>query len=312
MSQIITIDKGVPFPEGAKRGSMHEQYRDKLLAMEIGDSFFRINETRDDIAPLIRYAKRLNVHLMARNTDEDEIFMEPGVRAWRVEQEDLPGRKADVVKEKEAQNDTYWVNRKTGELFHCLPSVRPDDVKAKQIARIEYDLLLEAKTKKDTFTGFWYHPESDSVFMFTPGKPLDGTDGDTAMCNPISEKEFAERTVLDEKDFGGNFWKDDAGTVVVEYLPGRYPEPEEGKVRATFGEYEAFRQKQVAANPVAPKKGKASKSVEPTVEEANTFWRRRDGTCVEITPDRLIKAQNTPGAVQITEEEFRAWEDDEL
>lgn len=95
MSQefTITIEKGVAVPDGQTRGGIHAKHKEKLTSMQIGDSFFLENITKDEIANLIRYAKRLGVHLLARDTDEDEDYLAPGVRAWRVEQEDLPGRK---------------------------------------------------------------------------------------------------------------------------------------------------------------------------------------------------------------------------
>lgn len=99
MSQefTLTIEKGVPLPDGQIRGGVHAKHKKNLLSMAIGDSFFLENITKEEISNLIRYAKRLGVHLLARDTDEDEDYMAPGVRAWRVEQEDLPGRKPNAT-----------------------------------------------------------------------------------------------------------------------------------------------------------------------------------------------------------------------
>jgi len=99
MSQefTLTIEKGVPLPDGQTRGGVHAKHKKNLLSMAIGDSFFLENITKEEISNLIRYAKRLGVHLLARDTDEDEDYMAPGVRAWRVEQEDLPGRKPNTA-----------------------------------------------------------------------------------------------------------------------------------------------------------------------------------------------------------------------
>lgn len=82
---VISIDKGVPLPSGAPRTSPWSPFTDKLRDMQPGDSFFIGRATRNDLAGMVRYADRLGVKLIAHEVEDDEVFLLPGVRVWRVD-----------------------------------------------------------------------------------------------------------------------------------------------------------------------------------------------------------------------------------
>ena len=268
---VLTIDAGIPLPEGAKRGSMHGQYRDKLLAMKIGDSFFFENKTREDLRGLVRYAKGLEVHLMARDTDEDEVYLTPGVRTWRVDQEDLPGRKPNKAE------PTYWINRDLDVMYTCVPGETPTDRGAVQIAPAEFNMLAEG-------IRYWYHAESESAFMMHYGEVPQGADG--AFCDQITQERFEEIMAAQEVEFGGNYWSDADRKVVVEYLPGKYPHHEQKRVRATRDEFLTYRASTITVD---------------------TYWRKADGVCVKVPPKKYLTACKTEGAILITKDEFETY-----
>lgn len=166
---VITVDKGVPHPGHPKRGtgSLHTKYHDKLTAMAIGDSFFLRNTTREDITPLLRYAKRININLSARDTDEDEVYMHPGVRVWRVDREDLPGPKGDDSKS-EAPTSQEDVTPSGDETLSCL---RADN------SRVRY----------------WHHPESEDYFSTAIGEDI--SDDVLLTCVEISKQEYDDNTL---------------------------------------------------------------------------------------------------------------------
>lgn len=125
---VITVDKDVPYPgknTGKRVTTMHTLYHDKLKNLAVGDSFFFADKTREDIIPLLRYAKRIGVqNLSALDTDEDEIFMVPGVRVWRLNEDTNVIRIADPsplptypYKELSISSGvSYWRNVSTGEM----------------------------------------------------------------------------------------------------------------------------------------------------------------------------------------------------
>lgn len=97
---VITVDKDIPHPgsnAGKRVTTLHTLYHDKLKALAVGDSFFVEGKTRADLQPVLRYAKRIGVKLSALDTDEDEVYMVPGVRVWRVSEHTI-----DPDKEKQA------------------------------------------------------------------------------------------------------------------------------------------------------------------------------------------------------------------
>lgn len=275
---VITIDKGVFLPETNNNAKLYAQNRDSLIAMAVGDSFFIDGGTRNDVAGLIRYAKRHLVHLQAIEVESDEVYATAGVRVGRVEQEDLPGRKPTTIAPPE-DNRTYWINRKTSKLYICESGVRPADTKAVQISRAEFDLNT-GKPVHEVITRYYHHPDSCTVFETNDPEyiPLDSED-------EIEQGQYA--TLRTEYELAGkpSYWKDDKGIVVTEYLPGRHPKPELGLQHATFEEYQRYVNTQLPF----------------------TYWKKVNGDIVKVPLAKLQNAYKTPGAVQVTVNEYNDW-----
>lgn len=83
---VITVDKGVPVASKGIRGVDPADPRiPQLKALMIGDSFFIADAKGKDARPLVTFAKKIDVILLAREVKVDEIYMTPGVRFWRIE-----------------------------------------------------------------------------------------------------------------------------------------------------------------------------------------------------------------------------------
>lgn len=91
-SMIITIDKGIELPASDKP-SLNARYGAQLRSMDIGDSFFIQGRSASDteLVTIIKMAFKLGVYLEAVSTDEDEVYLEPGVRVWRVADQPASG-----------------------------------------------------------------------------------------------------------------------------------------------------------------------------------------------------------------------------
>lgn len=277
---VITIDKGVNVPPTVHQRSVFAQNRDTLIAMEIGDSFFQENGTREDVANLIRYAKRHLVHLQAFEVEEDEVYSVPGVRVVRVEQEDLPGRKPTTVAPPE-DNRTYWINRKSKKRYVCEPGIRPEDAKAVQISKAEFDLdANNDKPVQQVIARFFHHPESNSVF--------ETSDMEYVPEEGVTEVEEAAYLSLKTQYEAGSeysYWKSKTSSLVVQYLPGRHPAPSQGLEYSNLEEYQKYQNTQVPF----------------------TYWKKVNGEYVKVPLAKLQNAYRTPGAVQVTVNEYNDW-----
>lgn len=151
---VITVDKDIPHPgsnAGKRVTTLHTLYHDKLKALAVGDSFFVEGKTRADLQPVLRYAKRIGVKLSALDTDEDEVYMVPGVRVWRVSEHtvdpDKEKRASEVLEDAGivARQDlhvsegvSYWRNTATGEMRKVA-----DGEQFKVESRVMWELVNE-------------------------------------------------------------------------------------------------------------------------------------------------------------------------
>lgn len=313
MSLVITIDKGVARPV-EKADHLFTAIQNKYDHIEQGDSFFLANVSAADIDnALTRASEEMGIFLDAVNTTLDEIYQAPGVRVWCTSREE-GGSSAPAE-----PGITYWQHKTNKTLRELAPGVLPVELpKWRQVAPAEYHKLKElaesepvpekkgkkAPAKKEEAKDadrkfeeetYWYHPESEATFALAPGDHSDlFSSADGAMCLQLDKAKFDERMAQEEAENGGNYWKDPDGLVVVERLPGRYPNSSTREIRATKAEYTYYLNKQLK----------------------ETYWRRKNGTCVAVPREKLEKAMATAGAVQITVNEFRDWQqsqdDDEL
>lgn len=99
---VITVEKDVPKPRRkSTRGVCLETDERviKLRAMELGDSFFLEGAKRTDCRQIMNLGKRVDVFLICREVEEDEVYQVPGCRLWRVTEDELPrrGKRAAVA-----------------------------------------------------------------------------------------------------------------------------------------------------------------------------------------------------------------------
>lgn len=324
MSQdyVITLDHDVPIPDGTQRGT-YVQAKERLISMQKGDSFFRENESRADVSGLVRYAKRIGVHLMARETDEDELFGVPGVRLWRVEQEDLPGRRPATSAA--ATAETYW---RLGSHVACrvlaTTADSPPDLSEgwTQIGQAEF---LERRDECPDHVRYFLDGNGGLTVL-----PLNTTLSD--LGDDVAEISAAEYAVRKEKAGGATrttspkapvkarpkkaaakkstkakeaaaeptYWKHPCGAFSVEYLPGHSPEPEKGFTEISRAEHLELADRTEFLEPGGPKLGET------------TYWELPSGDCVKMPAHRMHEALLTPGAKQITQEDFEEWDENTL
>lgn len=326
---VITIDKGIPLPDDKIRHSHYAKYKEKLLAMAIGDSFFLEHTTKDEVGGLIRHAKRLNVHLLAVDLEEDPDYLEPGVRLWRVEQDQLPGRKP-AVKDKDdeilgqinilfhgfkngmwekeefvsrvaalsktlidptkAPPPTYWHNGTTDEYFIMPPflSGHTEEGDTIEVTHEGYQKGLERKRAQAEQTStetYWKDMQKMRLRICKPGT-----------TPPTNSATKWEQITKDEHDQLKTDWEDDLPCTywrkpkphhyeVREFLPGKAPDENEGWTPATKYDYE----------------------LSLTIPAGKTYWRRVDGSCVEVGPEKYLLATKTKGAIQIKKTDFNKW-----
>lgn len=357
----ITIERDVPIPDGETRGGVHAKYKDKLVSMKIGDSFFLENTTKEEIANLIRYAKRLGVHLLARDFDEDPDYLAPGVRAWRVQQEVLPGRKPntpskslfDTPAAEEVDEHLYWHHRRDKLVLRDLMTATPPKGFV-QIDKAKYqsllaqgevfearpadkivDAVLENVYSNDTY---WYHAESDSFWMSRAGETIP-VNADAAVSIEVREELYitgcfvnqicAETDIaylmINEEKRKAVIWAYDRNvqplidegyrkTDTLEFSEAllqwynephfwRSPttglplmcEPGYRNIPTFHGGWEQLTEHEYQCEAIT------------AAPDYDTYWRRGDGSCTVVPPEKYGKARKTKGAVQISKRVFDQW-----
>lgn len=99
-SVVIKVEEGVErkVRRMPKRIDLENDERAIMLrGMTINSSFFLEGAKKPDVRPLIDLGKKINVFLIARELECDEIYQVAGVRIWRVEESDLPRRGAKAT-----------------------------------------------------------------------------------------------------------------------------------------------------------------------------------------------------------------------
>ena len=89
-----------------------------LRGMKPGESFFLEGLAKADIRPLMDLGRRLEIPLIAKEVEQDEIYQTKGTRVWRVNPEEMRGGKAkaptvDVVR--------YWHHPESSCVFRTGP-----------------------------------------------------------------------------------------------------------------------------------------------------------------------------------------------
>lgn len=83
-SIVIAVDKDIQLPNGNPRAHSFAVLGPQLRNLAVGDSFFMGRATLNDVAGMLRFADRLGIKLKAFEVDDDEVYLLPGVRIWRV------------------------------------------------------------------------------------------------------------------------------------------------------------------------------------------------------------------------------------
>ncbi|HEP8763936.1 TPA: hypothetical protein VDU53_003507 [Pseudomonas aeruginosa] len=133
---VIIVEQDVEQPgTRRKRGvDMNDPKVKTLLSMRVGDSFFLADVTKKDVRPLLDLGKKVNVPLIARDVDLDEIYQKAGVRVWRIDESEVRTRRTKAQIEAE-----------------------------KQTLTVDKSAFLKGSVR------YWHHPESECVFRTGPG-----------------------------------------------------------------------------------------------------------------------------------------------
>lgn len=96
---VITVEKDVSQTKRRTRlgDPEHHPLAAQLRAMAVDDSFFIEGGERSSCRPMITLGKRLGVHLVARDVDEDEVYQTKGVRLWRIDESQVRTRTRKVA-----------------------------------------------------------------------------------------------------------------------------------------------------------------------------------------------------------------------
>lgn len=143
---VITVDKDVSRTKlKRRRGINLDDPRVKQLqALELEDGFFLEGKTRKDARAVVDLGKKIGVFLIIREVECDEIYQKPGVRFWRVKEEEMPrykpkpGAEQPSAEEPEQEVDeqgrwickevTYWHHAESACVGVCQPGEPfPDD-----------------------------------------------------------------------------------------------------------------------------------------------------------------------------------------
>lgn len=96
---VITVEKDVSQTKRRTRlgDPEHHPLAAQLRAMAVDDSFFIEGGERSACRPMITLGKKLGVHLVARDVDEDEVYQTKGVRLWRIDESQVRTRTRKTV-----------------------------------------------------------------------------------------------------------------------------------------------------------------------------------------------------------------------
>lgn len=97
---VINVDKDVARQIKRKRTTKNlddDPTVKQLKTMEMGDSFFLAGVLRKDTRGIVNLGKKVDIFLLARYTEADEIYQQAGTRLWRVEETEMPRHKPKVT-----------------------------------------------------------------------------------------------------------------------------------------------------------------------------------------------------------------------
>jgi len=89
---VIVVEKDIPRKKRRGANPADDPRSAQLKAMDVGDSFFIAGGARKDCRSVINLAKKLNIHLLARDVEVDDIYQAKGVRVWRIDESEVRTR----------------------------------------------------------------------------------------------------------------------------------------------------------------------------------------------------------------------------
>lgn len=164
MQPVLTIDKGITVPGGIL--TAYHLYRDDLLAMVPGDSFFLSGMTVGDVCGLVAYATLgLGVQLSPHYMEPDDVYMDKGVRVWCI-----ASNHVRINDEQGSECTRYWHHPESSCVFTTaagedVSKLDPLSVEITQREFDELDSMYAAVAKPDSKGMFhWTKPGVGGVF----------------------------------------------------------------------------------------------------------------------------------------------------
>jgi hypothetical protein len=337
---VITIDQGVeqPIIDNLKVGrSVHEVHRDKLLALKEGDSFFLEGKVRDDITGLLRYASRMGVNLSARTMDDDPIYCAPGVRVWRVLPQSTKAILGDL-KGKKGSNpwkdtDTQWVYHPGSDSYTAMTV--DEYAQASDSEDVELIGNDAAKVRHETKTGVLCMASLARVAVHGSELPIIAEDEVVMGENPESIKYYLY--IKTGMTYRTSSVAPSPNVNVVEITKEMFDSPPDYTKGVYSDEHGNSWWRNIADGKVVQRVKDMKLEGGPWVIinhdqyhiafgdkthvleglSGQTWWRKKNGVCVEVPAEKLEVARNTAGAIRLSLRQYEEWlksqeQDDEL
>lgn len=312
-SIVIAIDKDIPLPDGNPRAHSFAVLGPQLRNLAVGDSFFMGRATLNDVAGLLRFAERLGIKLKAFEVDDDEVYLLPGVRIWRVSDEaSNPGQGSGVVSE----HRTAAEQQKLGLSVDVVKLCRDHGAEHLRfhLGRFSLDRLklIAQSAQVDPSTAFQVSADRDYVINLLVEHAKQALlPGLAETSAPDFNKSLIECTEspFDPVQYARTHHKDDLRKALSDCTwaqlhrmldefgldPGKLVRNWLDKPKVESAIFD-----QVISR--AAKRNAAKSTSEPAVSQ---YWRLADGTCF-----RFKSPVTSPkkGATPITREEWVAWD----
>jgi len=329
---VITVEGGVDRPNAEP--SMHEAYLPKLRAMKHGDSFFVPDLLSTELVGLIAFARDAGIYLNTVALDNDVIYRTPGTRVWCVTEAEFqpltatgtcyylhirtgmtykvradipPSKDSNVVRIGEAEylqrpdytgkqfnwvdadGTTWWKNEK-GEPI-AKPEAEMLSGQHQRLDKANYEALLYSLGKLAGQDGsFVGTPAAVKAFKVDPSKLPDRVSAsEMSKFNNLATLEDLNRGVESATGYDGVWYiyHDTSDSYCSIYSEAELPSAlsEGNTTLITRDEYIEGVQR---------------------IGDA-TYWRKVDGTIVEVPAAKIYAAMKTKGAVEVGREVYGAW-----
>lgn len=332
---VITVEGGVDRPNAEP--SMHEAYLPKLRAMKHGDSFFVPDLLSTELVGLIAFARDAGIYLNTVALDNDVIYRIPGTRVWCVTEAEFqpltatgtcyylhirtgmtykvradipPSKDSNVVRIGEAEylqrpdytgkqfnwmdadGTTWWKNEK-GEPI-AKPEAEMLSGQHQRIDKANYEALLYSLGK---LAG------QDGSFIGTPAALTPHTHDATKLPDRKSHDEMQQLEESNSRVADAEAAAQKSNESLMGYNDVWYMRHIDSGL--CFSVDAAGERECAISDHDHITRDEYIQYVQS--ENLETYWRKVDGTIVEVPAAKIYAAMKTKGAVEVGREVYGAW-----